>query len=149
AESGSSCVVTMSKAKTVVAQFNDNPGPGFRPKPLKSPPTNSEVTSPRVKFDWDDAFSNDDEAPIEKYTLTVTVTLATAPAAQPASETVTYTFETTETSFTPNITLPTGEYEWTIVAQDADGNQTPAGQTFAFTRPAVEPEKIYLPLIVR
>ena len=154
AESGPICVLTLSAALTTTATFEDKPGPGFNPKPLQAPPANSEVTENRVKFEWDGAFNNTGEAPIARYTVIVTVTLPSGTPDQPdlsvpQNETIVYTFETTETSFTPDFTLPAGDYSWTVSAIDEAGNVTPAEETYSFTRPEVEPVELYLPFLTQ
>lgn len=152
AETSATCVVSMGQVQAVTAVFADKPGPGFNPAPLKSPQNGSEIASDKVTFDWDGAFSDEGDAPISKYTLSVTVTLPATPAAGIAnSQTVTYTFETTETSLTPDFDFPGGEYEWTVEAEDTVGNVTPAGQVFAFTRSAStsDPMRIYLPMVIK
>ncbi|MEM7798546.1 MAG: PKD domain-containing protein [Chloroflexota bacterium] len=147
-ETTTTCSVLMDDAQSVIAIFDDKPGPGFDREPLNSPAADSKIIEEKITFDWDGAFNNEGEAPIERYTIIVTVTLATEPAQiSPINQVVTYTFVTTDTTFTPDIDFPLGEYTWTVVATDGDGLETQVEEAFAFTRQEAEPPAIFLPFV--
>ncbi len=124
----------------------DTTEPVFPPAPLNQPPDGGTVGDDRLTFNWDDAF--DTQSGIVSYTVLVTGTLPAESVSNIAADTiVTYTFVTTETSFTPPSSLPAGNYEWTVQAHDGVGNITRAQESFTFE--LVAEHTVYLPIIRR
>ncbi|MFT5195966.1 MAG: hypothetical protein ACI85U_002991, partial [Candidatus Promineifilaceae bacterium] len=62
-----------------------------------------------------------------------------------ATDAVVYTFKTSQTTYTPDIDLPNGSYEWTVQGHDEAGNSGPATVSSRFTI-QLEQHIYYLPI---
>jgi len=112
--------------------------------PLITPTLDSNLTTGRPVFDWEDATDN---VGVVGYTLLLTGVLD---GAEPE---FTLTITTTGSVYTPTADLATGSYHWTVCAYDAAGNVSPFVTSPAGFRiiPAFENGgwRIYLPALFK
>ncbi|MFT5195678.1 MAG: hypothetical protein ACI85U_002700, partial [Candidatus Promineifilaceae bacterium] len=139
------CVVTMDTDQAVTAMFQELVPLELPTDALITPANSSELNTSRPFFKWKAAPG------VISYTITVTQTQperGMTVSSSSATDAVVYTFKTSQTTYTPDIDLPNGSYEWVVQGHDEAGNIGLATVSSRFII-QVEPHIYYLPLVVR
>jgi len=126
---------------TVVITLNDTLPPIFPSNPLITPTQGITLDTLFPLFEWYAAWDN---GQVLTYLLTLSSTLDVLSA-----QSTSISFTTSQTSFVSPIPLSSGEYFWTVQAQDAAGNvNSPPIPSQSFTITAGS-KKTYLPIIIK
>ncbi|MEM7800952.1 MAG: choice-of-anchor Q domain-containing protein, partial [Chloroflexota bacterium] len=109
------------------------------PVVLNEPADGETVDSATPTFSWGNAFDSE-TGTIVSYTLIITKESSVTRSAP-----ITYTFTTTNTSYTLTDALPIGNYRWTVLGLTDGGDTVSTDLVYSFS---VETQSIYLPFVI-